>query len=204
MAKSSPCRASSRKGKKNIVTTKDKYTGIRQTGPESLRHFKRTFKRAMKRQISSGTYNPIDPMVIPIRADKQYRSWKEIPKPDAVACIMYMMDVSGSMTDEQKEIVRIEAFWIDTWIKKHYKGVENVYIIHDAEAKEVDEHTFYHTRESAAPRSAPLTSWPTRSSTNAIRRASGTSTPSTSPTATTGATTARTASSSCRRRCCRN
>src|SRR5216110_3218524 len=47
------------RGKKNIVTTKDKYTGIRQAGPESLRHFKRTFKRAMKRQISSGTYNPV-------------------------------------------------------------------------------------------------------------------------------------------------
>src|SRR5215210_9394444 len=70
------------KGKKNIITTKDKYTGVRQAGPESLRHFKRTFKRAMKRQISSGTYNPIDPVVIPIRADKQYRSWKEVPKPD--------------------------------------------------------------------------------------------------------------------------
>ena len=35
-----------------------------------------------------------------------------------------MMDVSGSMTDEQKEIVRIEAFWIDTWLKAHYKGIE--------------------------------------------------------------------------------
>ncbi|MGL4424127.1 MAG: DUF444 family protein, partial [Gemmataceae bacterium] len=50
--------------------------------------------------------------------------------------------------DEQKEIVRIEAFWIDTWIRKHYSGVETVYIIHDAVAQEVDEHTFYHTRES--------------------------------------------------------
>ena len=59
-----------------------------------------------------------------------------------------MMDVSGSMTDEQKEIVRIEAFWIDTWIKAHYQGVETVYIIHDAVAQEVDEHTFYHTRET--------------------------------------------------------
>jgi hypothetical protein len=58
------------------------------------------------------------------------------------------MDVSGSMTDEQKEIVRIESFWIDTWIKAHYKGVDTVYIIHDAAAQEVDEHTFYHTRES--------------------------------------------------------
>ena len=136
------------RGKKNIVTTRDRYTGIRQTGPESLRHFKRTFKRALKRQISSNTYSPNRPIVTPIRADKQYRSWKEVKLPQSVASIIYMMDVSGSMTDEQKEIVRIEAFWIDTWIKAHYKGVETAYIIHDAAAQEVDEHTFYHTRES--------------------------------------------------------
>jgi uncharacterized sporulation protein YeaH/YhbH (DUF444 family) len=136
------------KGKKNIVATRDKYTGIRQAGPESLRHFKRTFKRALRRQLTSGTYNPDQPIVVPIREDKQYRSWKEIPLPQSVAVIIYMMDVSGSMTDEQKEIVRIEAFWIDTWIKAHYKGVQTIYIIHDAVAHEVDEHTFYHTRES--------------------------------------------------------
>ncbi len=136
------------RGKKNIVTTKDKYTGIRQAGPESLRHFKRTFKRAMKRQIASGIYDLDKPVVVPIREDKQYRSWKEIQKPESVACIFYMMDVSGSMTDEQKEIVRIEAFWIDTWLKKHYPGLQTIYIIHDADAQQVDEHTFYHTRES--------------------------------------------------------
>ncbi len=136
------------RGKKNIVTTRDRYTGIRQTGPESLRHFKRTYKKALKRQITSGTYDGGDPIIIPIRADRQYRSWKEVKQPQAVAVIVYMMDVSGSMTDEQKEIVRIEAFWIDTWIKAHYQGVETVYIVHDAAAHQVDEHTFYHTRES--------------------------------------------------------
>ena len=136
------------RGKKNIVTERDKYTSIRQVGPESLRHFKRTYKRALKRQIASKTYDPRDPRVIPIRVDKQYRSWKDTPKPESVAAIIYMMDVSGSMTDEQKEIVRIESFWIDTWIKAHYKGVDTVYIIHDAAAQEVDEHTFYNTRES--------------------------------------------------------
>src|SRR5690606_9028466 len=65
---------------------------------------------------------------------------------------IYMMDVSGSMTDEQKEIVRTEAFWIDAWLGKQYKGVEKRYIIHDAVAKEVDENTFYHTRESGGTR----------------------------------------------------
>lgn len=136
------------RGKKNITTKRDKYTGIRQAGPESLRHFKRTFKRALKRQIAANLYDPLKPMVIPVREDKQYRSWKEVHLPQAVAVIIYMMDVSGSMTDEQKEIVRIEAFWIDTWIKAHYQGIETAYIIHDAAAQEVDEHTFYHTRES--------------------------------------------------------
>ncbi|MCZ2343309.1 MAG: DUF444 family protein [Bacteroidales bacterium] len=136
------------KGKKNVVTEKERYSSIRSVGPESLRHFKRTYKEALKRQISSGTYNPTRPLVVPEREDKRYRSWKEFPRPEAVACVIYMMDVSGSMTDEQKEIVRIESFWIDTWIKAHYKGVDRVYIIHDASAQEVDEHTFYHTRES--------------------------------------------------------
>jgi len=136
------------KGRKNIITTRERYSGIRQSGPESLRHFKRTFKRALKRQIISGTYDFEKPVIVPIREDKQYRSWKEIPLPQSVAVIILMMDVSGSMTDEQKEIVRIEAFWIDTWIRAHYKGVQRVYIIHDAVAQEVDEYTFYHTRES--------------------------------------------------------
>ena len=64
------------------------------------------------------------------------------------AVVIYMMDVSGSMGDEQKEIVRIESFWINAWLKKHYKGLETRFIIHDAAAKEVDEDTFFKTSES--------------------------------------------------------
>src|SRR5438477_2166823 len=54
------------RGKKNIVTKRDKYTSIRQTGPESLRHFKRTYKRALRRQLTSNTYDPKDPIIVPI------------------------------------------------------------------------------------------------------------------------------------------
>jgi uncharacterized sporulation protein YeaH/YhbH (DUF444 family) len=140
------------KGRANIIQEKDKYTGIRQAGPESLRHFKRTYKRALRRQISSNTYDPVNPLVIPVREDKLYRSWNPVPLPQSNAVIFYLMDVSGSMTDDQKEIVRIEAFWIDTWLKSQYDGLTTRYIIHDASAKEVDEHTFYHTRESGGTR----------------------------------------------------
>jgi uncharacterized sporulation protein YeaH/YhbH (DUF444 family) len=125
-----------------------KYTGVHTTGPESLRHFKRTYKQALKRSISSGTYNPHVPIVVPVREDKRYRSWRLTELPQSNAVVIYMMDVSGSMGDEQKEIVRIESFWIDTWLRSNYKGLETRYIIHDAVAREVDRETFFHTRES--------------------------------------------------------
>ncbi len=136
------------KGKSRIIAAKDRYTGIRRVGPESLRHFKRTYKEALKRSIATGTYNPAVPIVVPQHEDKRYRSWKEDLEPVANAVIIYMMDVSGSMGDEQKEIVRIESFWIDTWLRRQYKGLESRYIIHDAAAREVDRETFFKTRES--------------------------------------------------------
>lgn len=136
------------KGQKKIETYSTRYTGVSTTGPESLRHFKRTYRRALKRQIASGTYDPQRPIIIPIREDRVYRTYKKIPQPQANAVIMYIMDVSGSMGDEQKEIVRIASFWIDTWLRSQYRGLETVYVIHDAEAREVDRDTFFRTRES--------------------------------------------------------
>ena len=136
------------KGQDNIKSKKDRYSTIRQTGPNSLRHFKRTYKRALKRQIALNDYSKDNPVIIPTREDEVFRSWKTTSEPQANAAIIYMMDVSGSMTDDQKEIVRIESFWIDTWLKKQYDGIERRYIVHDAIAHEVDEDTFYRVRES--------------------------------------------------------
>jgi uncharacterized protein len=136
------------KGKKNIKSKKYKYQGVLRTGPESLRNFKRTYKEALKRQIATGEYAPNDPRVVPIKEDKRYRSFRVEEKPEASAAIIYMMDVSGSMGEEQKEVVRLTSFWLDTWLKRNYENLETRYIIHDAMAKEVDQQTFYHTKES--------------------------------------------------------
>ncbi|MGA2230291.1 MAG: DUF444 family protein [Tepidisphaeraceae bacterium] len=135
------------KGKHRLTTIRDKYSGIRRVGPESLRHFKRSFQEALKRQIMLGDYNPDDPVIIPQRKDIRYRSWKEVRNPQSNAVIVFMMDVSGSMGEEQKELVRLESFWIDTWLRKNYEGIESRYIVHDVAAKEVDKNTFYHLRE---------------------------------------------------------
>ena len=75
---------------------------------------------AASRQISMGSYDRPRPAGRSSRSPttSRYRSWKTEPRAAvANAVIIYMMDVSGSMGDEQKEIVRIESFWIDTWLQ---------------------------------------------------------------------------------------
>lgn len=131
-----------------LASQKNKYTGINSVGPNSLRHVKRSYKQALRRQMMTGMYNPEDPIVVPIKNDFRYRVSKNVVKPENNAVIVYMMDVSGSMGDEQKEIVRTESFWIDTWLRSQYNQIAIRYIIHDASAREVDQQTFYHTRES--------------------------------------------------------
>lgn len=136
------------KAKNKLLTHKDKYSVVRNTGPESLRHFRRTYRAALKRQISSQSYDFRDPIVVPIREDIRYKSWRETKLPDTNAVVFYIMDISGSMGEEQKEIVRIESFWIDTWLKSNYEGITTRFIVHDAMAYEVDEETFFTLRES--------------------------------------------------------
>ncbi len=136
------------KGNKNLKTESHRYTGLAPVGPESLRHFKASYKEALKRSIASGSYDPDEPIIVPIRRDLRYRTYRTVSKPEANAVVIYMMDVSGSMGDEQKEIVRLESFWINAWLKAHYKGLQTRFIIHDAQAREVDEDTFFRTSES--------------------------------------------------------
>jgi uncharacterized sporulation protein YeaH/YhbH (DUF444 family) len=140
------------RGASKLTSIRDKYTGVRPTGPAALRHFKRTYREALKRQILVGGYNPDDPVIIPIKRDMRFRSWNEVKKPQNNALIVLMMDVSGSMGDQQKELVRLEAFWIDTWLRRNYEGIETRYIVHDVQAREVDKQTFFSIREDGGTR----------------------------------------------------
>ncbi|MDE3269535.1 MAG: DUF444 family protein [Pseudomonadota bacterium] len=136
------------KGKDTVESSQVRYTGIHKQGPESLRHFKRTFRESLKRSIISGVYDADDPVILPIKSDMRYRSFRRLKNPETSAVIFYMMDVSGSMGELQKKLVRFTSFWIDAWLNQQYKGIETRYIVHDAVAQEVDKDKFYRLREA--------------------------------------------------------
>ena len=136
------------KGKGKIGSSAKKYNSINRNGTEGLRHFKRTYKEALKRSISSGNYNPDNPIIIPIKDDKRYKASSTVPQPDVNAAVIYMLDVSGSMSDRQKHIAKSIVFWVDAWLALQYKGIESRFLIHDTEASEVDRQQFFSTSEA--------------------------------------------------------
>lgn len=140
------------KGKGKVRSVTKRYDSISVVGPNSLRHLKRTYKEALKRSIASGIYDPNNPIVVPEREDTRYKASKEKEKHENNAAVIFMMDVSGSMTDEQKEIARIMADIILLLVDDDWPGTEKRFVVHDAVAHEVDEDKFFHTKESGGTR----------------------------------------------------
>jgi uncharacterized sporulation protein YeaH/YhbH (DUF444 family) len=134
------------KSESNIYEERFVYNGIRKTGPESLRHNRRTMKQAMLRMIQTGEYSDKNPVIVPIQEDKRYKSWNVKKYPKSNAAIFFARDWSGSMDDRKCEIVMNTCFWIDQWIRQFYKRTESIYIGHDTEAKEIDQENFYKQR----------------------------------------------------------
>jgi uncharacterized sporulation protein YeaH/YhbH (DUF444 family) len=134
---------------------KIKYNNISLVGPESLRHNRRTFLQALKRQAAEGTINEVEfvpgcptPMrtIKPIQKDKRYRQYREIKYPSTNALIIYARDGSGSMDAFKCDVVSDMAWWIDVWIRRFYKRVDRLFVWHDSVAMEVDEEKFYKYR----------------------------------------------------------
>lgn len=136
------------KGENNIKKKIFRYNTLGLNGPESLRNMKKTFFNSIKRQIGAGEYDPKKPTFMPRRQDFRYRSFTVDYEYDSSATVFYIMDVSGSMGQEQKEMARTASFWKNAWLKANYKDIKIRYIIHDSSAKEVDEKTFFSTQES--------------------------------------------------------
>jgi uncharacterized sporulation protein YeaH/YhbH (DUF444 family) len=77
------------------------------------------------------------------RDDVRFKSYNEIEEYRNNALILSMMDVSGSMDDFKKYLVRMTLWWIKKYLERIYDGLEFVFIIHDTRAEEVDEATFF-------------------------------------------------------------
>jgi len=155
------------KGKQTLISEAIKWTATHHTG--TFADIPETLANIIRSNISAGKIDPdnlnIDDLVVSPN-DIVYQSYTETEQPEAGAAIIYMMDVSGSMTEREKEAVRTCAFYLSTIIQRQFGvaranlrgetytaddfgvGVKEIFITHDARARERTEYEFYTTRES--------------------------------------------------------
>jgi len=114
-------------------------TAIEADDPEAAEQTKLELE-AMLRKSRRVPY--IDPV------DVRYNRFERIPKPNTQAVMFCLMDVSGSMTEQMKDLAKRFFMLLHVFLTRRYKHVDIVFIRHTSSAQEVDEDTFFHSRET--------------------------------------------------------
>ncbi|MBN2440348.1 MAG: DUF444 family protein [Spirochaetales bacterium] len=119
---------------------------------------KRTFKRALRTSVSTGTYNPAlhKRTVLIRRRDKRYKLPQREEKPKYKAVIFFMGDISYSTYGERLEMEKRLVNFIQAWIDFNYGegNVEHRFFVHDMEAYEVTASDFYNVNNAGGTEAA--------------------------------------------------
>jgi uncharacterized sporulation protein YeaH/YhbH (DUF444 family) len=97
---------------------------------------KRSLLEHLKRDLASGGATPWS------EHDLVWRRWHGEDQPVTRAVVVMVRDASGSITEEMRYVIRAACFWIVRWLRRSYRHVVLRFVIHDTEAREVDEAAF--------------------------------------------------------------
>ena len=80
--------------------------------------------------------------------DLKYNNLIQQPLPTSSAVMFCLMDVSGSMTQDIKNLAKRFFILLHLFLKRNYQKIEIVFIRHHTGASEVDEEEFFYSRET--------------------------------------------------------
>ena len=80
--------------------------------------------------------------------DLRYKLHAKQSLPTSKAVMIRLMDISGSMTQQIKELAKRYFLLLHLFLSKNYEKTEIVFIRHHTEAKEVDEEEFFYSQET--------------------------------------------------------
>ncbi len=80
--------------------------------------------------------------------DLRFRNRTRLPVPSSQAVMFCLMDVSGSMDEERKDLAKRFFILLYLFLTRHYEKIDIVFIRHHTQAAEVGEDEFFHSTES--------------------------------------------------------
>ncbi len=107
--------------------------------PERLAQLVAELETLTRRSLSVPYIDPID---------VRYNRFTPVPKPITQAVMFCLMDVSGSMTEYMKDLAKRFFMLLYLFIERRYENVDIVFVRHTHHAEEVDEQTFFYSRET--------------------------------------------------------
>jgi len=134
-----------KKQMKQILSEKPKRHGYRNNGIRPRLDKKESVKRMLRRKNMSKRHREIDEEdeFCFNQRDLRYRHIKKKFKQHSNAAIFFIMDISGSMTENKKYLARSFFFLLYHFVRSKYENTELVFIAHDSQAYEVSEDQFF-------------------------------------------------------------
>jgi uncharacterized sporulation protein YeaH/YhbH (DUF444 family) len=80
--------------------------------------------------------------------DVRFNRYERQPLPNASAVMFCLMDVSASMGEREKDLAKRFFVLLHLFLKRRYERIDIVFIRHTDEAHEVDEETFFFSKQS--------------------------------------------------------
>lgn len=75
--------------------------------------------------------------------DLRFRQLAQREQPTIQAVVFLLMDVSGSMTDDDRKLAKTFFFWATQGLKRQYRHLDTVFVAHTTEAWEFSEEEFF-------------------------------------------------------------
>ncbi|MBD9446440.1 MULTISPECIES: YeaH/YhbH family protein [unclassified Rhizobium] len=80
--------------------------------------------------------------------DIRFNRFERQPLPNASAVMFCLMDVSASMGEREKDLAKRFFVLLHLFLTRRYERIDIVFIRHTDEAREVDEETFFYSKQS--------------------------------------------------------
>jgi uncharacterized sporulation protein YeaH/YhbH (DUF444 family) len=145
----------------DLRRTRMQNAGFTRTGSPRNLHVVRSLKQSLARRIAARTAGRVAALQGELHArprrgrvpfldevDLRYRYRVKVPQPLSQAVMFCLMDVSGSMDEEKKDIAKRFFTLLYLFLTRKYEKVDIVFIRHTDDAQEVNEQEFFYGQQT--------------------------------------------------------
>ena len=117
--------------------TEPQREGWDRRGPRSRLDRRRSIKEYIKRQAADSSMPSL------IDEDLRFRQLARRPQAAVRAAVFFLLDVSASMTDHDRQLAKTFFFWVAVGLRREYRALDIVFVAHTTDAWEFSETDFF-------------------------------------------------------------